>query len=184
MVASAHNHTETTETSRTHAVDGDTFYTAPRWAPDDPACLPERKSLASSNLDRLYTMLASILRLDSPQGPAKDRTAPLRPITLRRPSQQLNHQNTKRKLRTSRTVQYSLSAYSSSRKRKRSILKRVYLRSSLGFLIYLCIFSLLTVTHLDTWLASSCTRVTIWSILDLSATSYSCLLYTSPSPRD
>ena len=39
--------------------------------------------------------------------------------------------------------------------------------------MYLCSFSLLTVTHLDTWLASSCTRVTIWSILDLGATSYS-----------
>jgi len=24
--------------SRTHAVDGSKFYTAPRWAPDDPAC--------------------------------------------------------------------------------------------------------------------------------------------------
>ena len=33
--------------------------------------------------------------------------------------------------------------------------------------------SLLTVTHMDTWLASSYTRVTIWSILDLSVTSYS-----------
>ena len=35
MVAPAHNHTETTETSITHAVDGDRFYTAPRWAPVD-----------------------------------------------------------------------------------------------------------------------------------------------------
>ena len=70
-------------------------------------------------------------------------------------------------------MQCSLSAYSSSRKRKRSILKHAFLRSSLGSLIYLCTFSLLTVTHLDTWLASSCTRVTIWSILDLSVTSYS-----------
>ena len=118
-------------------------------------------------------MLASVLHLDSPQEPVKDRTAPLQPITLRRPSQRLNHQNTKRKLRTSGTVQNSLSAYSSSRKRKRSILKRAYLRSSLGFLIYLCIFYLLRVTHLDTWLVSSCTRVTIWSILDLGVTSYS-----------
>ena len=33
------------------------------------------------------TVLASVLRLDSPQEPAKDRTAPLRPITLRCPSQ-------------------------------------------------------------------------------------------------
>jgi len=34
MVAPAHNQTKT---SRTHVVDGDRFYTAPRWAPDDPA---------------------------------------------------------------------------------------------------------------------------------------------------
>ena len=138
----------------------------------DPACWPRRKNLASSNLDRLCAVLASVLHLDSPREPAKDRMAPLRPITLRRPSQRLNHQNTKRKLRTG-TMQNSLSAYSSSRKRKRSNLKRAYLRSSLESLIYLCTFSLLTVTHLDTWLASSCTRVTIWSILDLGATSYS-----------
>ena len=118
-------------------------------------------------------MSASVLHLDSPQEPAKDRVAPLQPIALRRSSQRLNHQNTKRKLRTSGTVQCSLSAYSSSRKRKRSILKRAYLRSSLESLIYLCTFSLLTVTHLDTWLASSCTRVTIWSVLCLSVTSYS-----------
>ena len=130
------------------------------------------QSLASSNLDRLCAVLAFVLRLDSPQEPAKDRTAPLRLITLRRPSQRLNLQNTKRKLRTSGTVQNSLSAYSSSSKRKRSILKHAYLKSSLGSLIYLCIFFLLTVTHLDTWLVSSCTRVTIWSILDLGATSY------------
>ena len=139
----------------------------------DPACWPERKSLALSNLDRLCTVLAPVLLLDSPQEPAKDRTASLRPIALRRPSQRLNHQNNKRKLRTSGIVQCSLSAYSSSRKRKWSILKRAYLRSSLGSLIYLCAFSLLTVTHLDTWLASSCTHVTIWSILDLSVPSYS-----------
>ena len=70
-------------------------------------------------------------------------------------------------------MQCSLSAYSSSHKRKRNILKCAYLRSSLESLIYLCTFSLLTVTHLGTWLASSYTRVTIWSILDLSVTSYS-----------
>ena len=89
----------------------------------DPACWPGCKSFASSNLDRLCVVLASVLRLDSPQEPAKDRTAPLRPITLRRPSQRLNHQNTKRKLRIG-TVQNSPSVYSSSRKRKRSNLKR------------------------------------------------------------
>ena len=51
--------------------------------------------------------------------------------------------------------------------------KRAYLRNSLESLIYLCTFSLLTVTPLDTWFASSCTRVTIWSVLCLSVTSYS-----------
>ena len=49
--------------------------------------------------------------------------------------------------------------------------ERAYLRSSLGTLIYLGTFSLLAVTHLDTWLASSCTRAIIWSLLDLGATS-------------
>ena len=38
-------------------------------------------------------------------------------------------------------------------------------------LIYLDTFSLLAVTDLDTWLASSCTRAIIWSLLDLGATS-------------
>ena len=131
------------------------------WKVCDPARWPKRKSLASSNLYRLCAVLGSVLHLDSPQEPAKDRTTPLRPITLWRPSQGLNHQNTKRKLRTSGTVQNSVSAYSSSHKRKRSIQKRAYLKTSLGSLIYLLIFCLLTVTHLDTWLASSCTRVTI-----------------------
>ena len=42
-------------------------------------------------------------------------------------------------------------------------------------LIYLDTFSLLAVTHLDTWLASSRTRAIIWSILDLGATSDSSL---------
>ena len=51
--------------------------------------------------------------------------------------------------------------------------ERAYLRSSLESLIYLCTFSFLTVTSLDTWLASSCTRVTIWNVLCLSVTSYS-----------
>ena len=76
----------------------------------DPACWPERRSLASSLLDWLCAALASILLLDSPQEPAKDRTAPLRPIALRRPSQRLNQKNTKRKRRTSKNrAMFSLS---------------------------------------------------------------------------
>jgi len=61
-------------------------------------------------LDRLCTVLASVLHLDSPQEPAKDRTAPLRPIALRRSSQRLNHQNTKRKTKNFRNrAMFSLS---------------------------------------------------------------------------
>ena len=40
---------------------------------------------------------ASVLHRDPPQEPAKDETAPLRPIALRRPSQRLNHQLLKSK---------------------------------------------------------------------------------------
>ena len=42
-------------------------------------------------------VLAFVLHRDPPQEPAKDETAPLRPITLRRPSQRLNHQLLKSK---------------------------------------------------------------------------------------
>ena len=42
-------------------------------------------------------VLASVLHRDPPQEPAKDETAPLRPIALRRPSQRLNHQLLKSK---------------------------------------------------------------------------------------
>ena len=55
-------------------------------------------------------VLASVLRLDSPQEPAKDRTASLRPITLRHPSQRLNHQILRENLRTLRNrAKFSLS---------------------------------------------------------------------------
>ena len=47
-------------------------------------------------------VLASVLHRDSPQEPTKDRTAPLRPITLRRPSQRLNHQLLRLKLKNSK----------------------------------------------------------------------------------
>ena len=68
----------------------------------------------------------------------------------------------------------SLSVYSRLASVKKQS-ERASLRSSLGTLIYLGTFSLLEVTHLDTWLASSCTRAFIWSILDLGATSDSSL---------
>ena len=40
---------------------------------------------------------ASVLHRDPPQEPAKDETAPLRPIALRRLSQRLNHELLKSK---------------------------------------------------------------------------------------
>jgi len=58
----------------------------------------------------LCAALTSVLHCDSPQEPAKDRTAPLRPITLRRPSQRLNHQILRENLRTLRNrAKFSLS---------------------------------------------------------------------------
>ena len=67
------------------------------------------------------TVLASVLRFDSPQEPAKDRTAPLRPITLQRPSQRLNHQILRENSRTLRNrAKFSLSVLK-SRKRKEVI---------------------------------------------------------------
>jgi len=71
-------------------------------------------------------------------------------------------------------VTNSLSLYSRLASIKKQS-ERAYLRSSLGTLIYLGTFSLLAVTHLDTWLASSYTRAFIWSILDLGVTSDSSL---------
>jgi len=68
-----------------------------------------------------YAVLASVLHRDPPQEPAKDRTAPLRPITLRRPSQRLNHQILRESLRTLRNrAKFSLSVLK-TRKRKEVI---------------------------------------------------------------
>ena len=58
-------------------------------------------------------VFASVLHHDPPQEPAKDETAPLRPIALRRPSQRLNHQLLKSETQElSGTVTSSLSVYS------------------------------------------------------------------------
>ena len=142
---------------------------------NDPAGWPKRKNLATSKVSPSGSALHHTgLRpshLDSPQEPEKDRVAPLRQIALRRSSQWQNHQNSKRKkLKLKEPCKISLSVLKCSQSVKKCS-KRAYLRSSLEFLIYLCIFSLLTVTPLDTWLASNYTRVTIWNVFCLSATS-------------
>jgi len=103
----------------------------------------------------------------------RHRMAPLQPIALRRSSQWRNHQILREENLNSRNRASILSAYSSVLKSVKKCSKRAYLRSSLELLIYLITFSLLTVTPLDTWLASSCTRVTIWSHLLLERHLYS-----------
>ena len=117
-------------------------------------------------------VFASVLRRDPPQEPAKDETAPLWPIALQRPSQWLNHQLLRVTLKNSKEPwTSSLSVYSRPRKRKEDNLNVRTSEVRWETLIYLDTFSLLAVTHLDTWLASSCTRAIIWSLLDLGATS-------------
>ena len=66
---------------------------------------------------------------------------------------------------------FSLTVSSRTRKRKECNLNVRTSESSLRTLIYLVTFSLLAVTDLDTWLASSRTRAFIWSLLDLGAAS-------------
>ena len=44
-------HRKSRKPPRTHVVDGNRFYTAPRWAPDDPACSPERWNLPRQRID-------------------------------------------------------------------------------------------------------------------------------------
>ena len=66
---------------------------------------------------------------------------------------------------------FSLTVSSRTRKRKEYNLNVRTSESSLITLIYLVTFSLLAVTDLDTWLASSRKRAIIWSLLDLGAAS-------------
>jgi len=68
---------------------------------------------------------------------------------------------------------FSLTVCSRTRKRKEYNLNVHTLKVRWETLKYLVTFSLLAVTDLDTWLASSCTRAIIWSLLDLGAASYS-----------
>ena len=102
----------------------------------------------------------------------KNRAALLRPIALQRPSQWLNHQILQEQtLKNSQgTVQCSLSQYAQElRKRKEYNLNVRTSEVRWETHLYLVTFSLLAVTHLNTWLASSRTRAIIWSLLDLGA---------------
>ena len=104
----------------------------------------------------------------------ENRAAPLRPIALQRPSQWQNHQILKARTlkKTQGTVQCSLSQEALELTSVKSIIWTcVPQKVRWELLIYLVTFSLLAVTDLDTWLASSRTRAIIWSLLDLGAAS-------------
>ena len=94
-------------------------------------------------------VFTSVLRRDSPQEPTKDITAPLRPITLRRPSQRLNHQILGENSRTLRNhAKFSLSVLK-TRKRKEVIwtcVPQKFVRISL----YTCTLSLSRQLHIWT----------------------------------
>ena len=94
----------------------------------------------------------------------RNRAAPLRPIALQRPSQWQYHQI----IREQEPCKSSLTVSSITRKREEYILNVRTSESLLRTLIYLVVFSLLAVTDLDTWLASSRTRAILWSLLDLA----------------
>ena len=70
---------------------------------------------------------------------------------------------------------FSLTVSSRTRKRKEYNLNVRTSKVRWETLLYLITFSLLAVTELDTWLASSRTRAIIWSLLDLGAASDSLL---------
>ena len=134
----------------------------------DPACWPERWKLPHQRIDAENCLLH---RFEPPflfgiylKNLQRNRAAPLRPIALQRSSQWRYHQI----LREQEPCKSSLTVSYITRKRKECKLNVRTSESLLRTLIYLAVFSLLAVTDLDTWLASSRTRAIIWSLLDLA----------------
>jgi len=74
MVAPAHNHAENFENLQELTLwMGASFTRAPRWAPDDPACSPERWKLPRQRID-VCTASNPVLPQDPPQEPAKEQS--------------------------------------------------------------------------------------------------------------
>ena len=119
------------------------------------------KGLSSWSASHHVSLCSS--RSNSSQEPEENKVAPLRPIALRRSSQWQNHQKLRQNISTQGTVR---SESQCTRKYSESVPQK-----SVKCSLYTWAFSLLTVTPLDTWLTSSCTRVAIWSLLLLSVTS-------------
>ena len=124
------------------------------------------------------TASTSVLRHDPPQEPAKEQSGAAAADRTPTPKSVTEPPNTKSKntqeISRNRAM-FSLTVSSRTRKRKEYNLNVRTSESSLRTLIYLVTFSLLAVTDLDTWLASSRTRAIIWSLLDLGAASDSLL---------
>ena len=116
----------------------------------------------------------SVLLRDPLQEPAKEQNGAAAADRTPTPKSVTEPPNTKSKntqeISKNRAMS-SLTISSRTRKRKECNLNVRTSESSLRTLIYLGTFSLLAVTDLDTWLASSRTRAIIWSLLDLGIAS-------------
>ena len=142
----------------------------------DPACWPERWNLPRQTWIDVCTVSTSVLRHDPPQEPAKEQSGVAAADRTPTPKSVTEPPNTSRAntqaLSRSRAM-FSLTVCSRTRKRKEYNLNVHTLIVRWKTLKYRITFSLLAVTHLDTWLASSRTRAIIWSLLDLGAASES-----------
>ena len=121
----------------------------------------------------MCTASTSVLRHDPPRESAKEQSGTAAADRTPTPKSVTEPPNTKsntQELSKSRAM-FSLTVYSRTRKRKEDNLNVRTSEVRWESLIYLDTFSLLAVTDLDTWLASSCTRAIIWSLLDLGAAS-------------
>ena len=120
----------------------------------------------------MCTASTSVLRRDPLQEPAKEQSGaaaadrtPTPKLVTEPPNTKSN--NTQELSRN--CAMFFLTDCSRTRKRKECNLNVRTSKVRWETLLYLVTFSLLTVTDLDTWLASSRTRAIIWSLLDLGA---------------
>ena len=178
MVAPAHNHAENFENLQELTLWMGASFTRPHGG--RLMILPVDRNAGNclvkgSTCAPLHT---SVPLRDPPQEPAKKQSGAAAADRTPTPKSVTEPPNTKsnntQELSRNRAM-FSLTVCSRTRKRKEYNLNVRTSESSLRTLIYLVTFSLLAVTDLDTWLASSRTRAIIWSLLDLGAASDSLL---------
>ena len=164
MVAPAHNHTENCKNLQEHTLWMGTGFTRPHGGrlmilPVDQnvgTCLVKGSACAP--------LQTSVLLQDPPQEPAKEQSGAAAADRTPTPKSVTEPPNTKSKntqeISRNRAM-FSLTVSSRTCKRKEYNLNVRTSESWLRTLIYLVVFSLLAVTNLDTWLASSRTRAII-----------------------